>query len=293
MILSLSNVSKSFGFNNVLDNVNLEISSGEVVGLVGKNGAGKTTLINLLLGFLKADKGKITINNQLVKFGGQQTNRDIGYLPDVPQFYTYMTSTQYLSYCGELFGMSKLEIDLRINEVLPLVGLEKDKKKIKGYSRGMKQRLGMAQAIFHSPKLLICDEPMSALDPLGRQAMISILEEIKKTTTIIFSSHVLEDVERLSSRVVLLNDGSIKDFSPKKVVSKQWRIEFDKTIDMDTWFSECKVISRVENMYVIQVEEENSFQHHFYQTCLANQIYPIKMEKYHATLDELFLEVVK
>lgn len=123
--------------------------------------------------------------------------------------------------------------------------------------------------------------------------MISILEEIKKTTTIIFSSHVLEDVERLSSRVVLLNDGSLKDFSKNKVVSKQWRIEFDETIDVDNWFSKCKVISNVENEYVIQVTEEESFQHHFYQTCLTKHIYPIKMEEYHATLDELFLEVVK
>ncbi|MGX4685601.1 ABC transporter ATP-binding protein [Vagococcus sp. JNUCC 83] len=293
MILSLSNVSKSFGSHKVLDNVNLDVSSGEVIGLVGKNGAGKTTLMNLLLGFFKLDNGEIMVNNQFVKFGGQQTNRDIGYLPDVPQFYSYMTSTQYLSYCGELFGMSKSEIDMRTHEVLTLVGLEKDKKKIRGYSRGMKQRLGMAQAIFHSPKLLICDEPMSALDPIGRQAMIYILEEIKKTTTIIFSSHVLEDVERLSSRIILLNDGSLKNFSPSKMSSKQWKIEFDQLIDVDEWFSDCKVISKVKNTYLVQVKEENIFQHHFYQTCLVKDIYPIKMEKYYETLDELFLEVVK
>ena len=167
-MLTLSHVARSFGEKQVLRDVTFSVPEHTVFGFVGQNGAGKTTAMKMILGLLAADGGEITVNGMPVCYGNTPTNRFVGYLPDVPEFYPFMTPAEYLRFCGEISGMPAREIKSRSEELLRLVGLEKEARRIKGFSRGMKQRLGVAQALFCRPKLLICDEPTSALDPAGR-----------------------------------------------------------------------------------------------------------------------------
>ena len=173
-VLSICNLSKSFGEQKIIKNLNLSVPEGSVFGFIGQNGAGKTTTMKMVLGLLQPDEGEIRVCNEPVRFGQTKTNQYIGYLPDVPEFYNYMTAIQYLTLCGEIVGLSKKIISQKGQRLLSLVGLDGVEKRIGGYSRGMKQRLGIAQALLADPKLLICDEPTSALDPVGRNLGYSL-----------------------------------------------------------------------------------------------------------------------
>ena len=210
-MLELKNIYKTFGDKKVLQGVNLLIPEHKIYGFVGKNGAGKTTTMKIILGLLKPDEGEVFVNGQPVVYGNTSTNQAIGFLPDVPEFYGFMTAREYLHFSGEVCKMDKKDCFERTEMLLNLVGLSDEKHKIKGYSRGMKQRLGIAQAMLHRPKLLICDEPTSALDPIGRKAVLDILTRAvtQEDTTVIFSTHILSDVEHICDEVALLNDGKI------------------------------------------------------------------------------------
>ena len=131
--------------------------------------------MKIILGLLKSDRGEVFVSGERVKYGQTATNRYIGYLPDVPEFYSFMTAREYLRLCGESLEMGKNDIEKRSDELLTLVGLSKENHRIRGFSRGMKQRLGIAQAFLGRPKILICDEPTSALDPIGRKEILDIL----------------------------------------------------------------------------------------------------------------------
>ena len=222
-ILEINNLSKAFGSKEVLKGVNLTVPEKEVFGFVGVNGAGKTTTMKIILGLLKADAGEARICGEKVSYGNTPTNRFVGYLPDVPEYYSFMTPVEYLSFCGEITGLAKKEREERSAELLELVGLGDEKRRIKGFSRGMKQRLGIAQALLGRPKLLICDEPTSALDPLGRKEILDVLTAAKKETTILFSTHILSDVEHICDEMALLNDGKIVMQGRMEDVKKQRR----------------------------------------------------------------------
>lgn len=208
-VLKISDLSKSFGQKKVIKHLNLAVSENTIYGFIGQNGAGKTTTMKMILGLLAPDSGEIFVKGEKVTQGKNSTNKWIGYLPDVPEFYGYMTPLEYLSLCGEITGMDRADIKKRAGELLEQVGLSGSNKRIKGFSRGMRQRLGVAQALFNKPALLICDEPTSALDPLGRKEILDILKSVKGETTVLFSTHILSDVENICDRIAFLNDGNI------------------------------------------------------------------------------------
>ena len=208
-VLEINGLNKRFGSKQVLNGVTLSVPENCVFGFVGRNGAGKTTTMKSVIGLLKPDGGEITVCGRRVAYGGAKTNRFIGYLPDVPEFYGYMTAREYMSLCGKAAGMKSSEIKSRSDELLALVGLPDEKHRIKGYSRGMKQRLGIAQALINRPRLLICDEPTSALDPVGRREILDILKNAGKQTSVFFSTHILTDVERICDKVAFLEGGKI------------------------------------------------------------------------------------
>ena len=209
-MLRITGLCKRFGDKEVLKGLDLTVPEGSIFGFIGVNGAGKTTAMKTVLGLLKADSGEILVNGERVVYGQTATNRHIGYLPDVPEFYGFMTAPEYLDFCGEISGMSKTETTIRRDELLMLVGLKDEKHRVGGYSRGMKQRLGIAQALLNRPKLLICDEPTSALDPVGRKEILEILLLVREQTTVLFSTHILSDVERVCTDVALLNNGVVE-----------------------------------------------------------------------------------
>lgn len=222
-MLSITDLHKRFGDKEVLKGLSLSVPEHSIYGFIGKNGAGKTTAMKAVLGLLKADAGEIAVNGQRVVYGQTSTNRYVGYLPDVPEFYPFMTAPEYLRFCGEILGMTKTEREGRAKELLELVGLAGENHRIKGFSRGMKQRLGIAQALFGNPKLLICDEPTSALDPVGRKEILDILLAVRERTTVLFSTHILSDVERVCTDVAFLDGGVAKVRGKLADVKKRYR----------------------------------------------------------------------
>lgn len=209
-VLELTGVQKRFGERQVLKDLSLRVPEGAIYGFIGENGAGKTTTMKMILGLLAADGGEIRICGEKVGYGQTRTNRFVGYLPDVPEFYGYLTPREYLALCGGLAGVSSGELHKRADALLELVGLTTSaSRRIGGFSRGMKQRLGIAQALIHRPKLLICDEPTSALDPAGRKDIIDILRAIRNETTVLFSTHILPDIERVCDQIGLLHGGRL------------------------------------------------------------------------------------
>lgn len=206
--VTLEQVTKQFGEHKILQGVDLAVPAGSIYGFVGENGAGKTTTLKILLGMLAANFGSVSLFQSPVTFG-QVLPEKVGYLPDVPSFYPYMRASEYLHYAGKVAGMNQKQIKKRSEIVLAQVGLEGVTKRIGSYSRGMKQRLGLAQALLNEPQLLICDEPTSALDPLGRKAFLDIFQSLKGQTTILFSTHLLTDVEAICDDVAILHQGKI------------------------------------------------------------------------------------
>ena len=296
-ILTLNNVSKKFGNKQVVKNLSFEVPQNKVYGFIGKNGAGKTTTMKMILGLVKADEGEITVNGERVTFGQNTTNKYIGYLPDVPEFYGYMTPGEYLKLCGKITGMTDAEIKTRSDELLELVGLGEEKKRIKGFSRGMKQRLGIAQALLNSPKLLICDEPTSALDPVGRKEILDVLSKVKEQTTVIFSTHILSDVERICDEVAFLHDGNIVlkgSLDEVKRIRKSSSVQIECFNHADV-AKVLKILPEGKNVGSTAILYESADEKKMSEMmmCLAkNDISIQKIEMLEPTLEDLFVEVV-
>lgn len=207
-MLSVQGLRKRFGSREILKGVELSVPEHSVFGFVGLNGAGKTTTMKAVLGLLKPDSGEIFAAGERVAYG-RTPSLQMGYLPDVPEFYGYMTPLEYLELCGGAAGLKAGERRVRSRELLERCGLAGENRRIKGFSRGMKQRLGIAQALLSRPRLLICDEPTSALDPVGRKELLDLLAAMREETTVIFSTHILADVERICTDVAFLNEGKV------------------------------------------------------------------------------------
>lgn len=208
--LEVQNLNKSFGNQLVLDDVSFHARKGRVLGFIGKNGAGKTTTMKIITGLISSNAGDVFIGNRKHNPNIGYKGFPIGYLPDVPSFYAYMLPQEYLKLCGEIMDLDHKEITSRSGELLELVGLKGVHKRIGTFSRGMKQRLGMAQALLGNPELLLCDEPTSALDPVGRKEILELINQIKEHTTVVFSTHVLSDVEQVCDDVAILDSGQIR-----------------------------------------------------------------------------------
>lgn len=300
--LKIENLHKSFGKNTIINGLSMSIPENTIFGFLGKNGAGKTTTMKMILGFLKIDEGSIEVFGERVSFGQSKTNRFIGYLPDVPEFYGYMTAKEYLNLCGAITGLSKNEIKNKSVELLELVGLRDVNKRISGYSRGMKQRLGIAQALLNSPKLLICDEPTSALDPLGRKEILDIILKIKDFTTVIFSTHILSDVEAICDHVVVLDKGKnvlegsideLKNIKRKNTIKIRFKSDKElkafKSLDK---FSNMLTNEKGDTLYLTDEDNQLKDLDILYELYKLN-IFPLEIKIEEPTLENIFMEVTK
>ncbi len=202
------------GTKVALRGLNLEVNAGEVFGYLGPNGAGKTTTMNVLLGFVQPTSGAASLFGIDVR---QPIARQrIGYLPELTYYYKFLSAEELLRFYSTLFGLSRLEADRRIDELLKLVELEHARKRpIRTYSKGMQQRAGLAQALINNPDLLVLDEPTSGLDPLGRMKVRQIIQRLKgEGKTVFFSSHELGEVETVCDRVGIIHQGELKVVGP-------------------------------------------------------------------------------
>ena len=207
-------LTKVYGEKSALDAVDLVVEEGSIFGFLGPNGAGKTTMLRLLTGLARPTRGSVQILGHDVASAGNSVRAEIGFLPDVPGFYGWMTAEEFLRFAGRLFGIGRQVLDERLGLLLDLAGLSDVKTKISGYSRGMKQRLGVAQALVNAPRLLLLDEPTSALDPMGRKDVLDMLTSLRGRTTVFFSTHILADVERVCDTVAILDRGHVVTQAP-------------------------------------------------------------------------------
>ena len=206
MPLQIINLTKKFGDQTALNNINIEINNTEIIGLLGPNGAGKSTLMKSIVGALKIDDGQIIFNVKDIRENEIESKKNIGFLPENNPLYDEMFVKEYLSFVADLHQVSKHRID----EVIELVGITPEKsKKIAQLSKGYQQRVGLAQAILHEPDLLILDEPTNGLDPNQIIEIRNVIKEIGKEKTVILSTHIMQEVEALCSRVILIHQGNI------------------------------------------------------------------------------------
>lgn len=297
-ILTIEHVSKSFKGQPVLKDLMLEIPEHSIYGFLGPNGAGKTTTMKCILGLLSLDEGRIFVNGELVTFGETKTNQMIAYLPDVPEYYGYLSALEYLQLCGDILKMDPQKAKQKSEELLHKVGLGVQKKRIRSYSRGMKQRLGIAQALLSEPKLLLCDEPTSSLDPKGRKEILDLLYEMKEHTTILFSTHILSDVERICDHVALLYHGEIimngkLEELKSRVTPHEIRVEFQEAnLAFEEAFSnDLKEVH--EHSYLLERASLESLQNQLYEYFAKTKRYPIKLEVLQQSMETLYMEVLK
>lgn len=302
--LCIEHLSKSFGAHQVIADLSFSVPEHSIFGFLGQNGAGKTTTMKMILGLLKPTAGKITICGEQVSYGQTKTNRHVGFLPDVPEFYNYMRPYEYLKLCGEITGLSKEKIKSRNEELLQLVGLNKVNRKIGGFSRGMKQRLGIAQALLHEPRLLICDEPTSALDPIGRKEILDILLQVKGKTTVIFSTHILSDVERICDHVAVLHSGKLALYGSLSDIREQHKregllIDFSSSAEKEQFISSPQIAPYLtsaehrEKGIVLRTGSIRQAETAVIAALAEGKLLPLKVEVLEPTLEDLFMEVVK
>lgn len=297
-LLQVDQLRKTFGKNEAVKGISFSLESGKCVTLLGPNGAGKTTTLSMLAGLLEPTSGQI----QFMNMTQGDIRQHIGYLPQYPAFYNWMTGKEFLEYVGKLAHLKASELRKRSDDILKLVGLfDARNRRIGGYSGGMKQRLGIAQALIHRPKLLILDEPVSALDPIGRREVLDMIKQIKDETTILFSTHVLHDAEEVSEQILIMNQGEIILSGDLKDIMRntiQPVIYIEGETNLEKWAKMIRDLPYIENVECEQVKMKVYLRNlEIGKGALLKQLVdeniPIhKFEVASISLEDLFLKVV-
>ncbi len=210
MSIKVKNLTKIYGSQKALDNISFEINEGEIVGFLGPNGAGKSTTMKILAGYLAATNGDVEICGFNVVIDPISVKQNIGYLPEHNPLYTEMYVREFLSFIGELYGLKGINLKNKVNEVIDLVGLGVEQnKKIEQLSKGYRQRVGLAQALIHDPKVLILDEPTTGLDPNQLVEIRNVIKAAGQNKAVLFSTHIMQEVEAICDRVIIINKGKI------------------------------------------------------------------------------------
>ncbi|MGO5008842.1 ABC transporter ATP-binding protein [Bacillus wiedmannii] len=298
MKLEIKNVTKSFKGKIAVNNFSMELQAGECVGLIGPNGAGKSTLIKVISDITNPTAGEVLLNGIKIS----KMKREIGYLPQYPNFFHWMTARETLTFMGQLSGLKKEELSKSIPKMLEKVGLKgEENAKVSTFSGGMKQRLGIAQALLHKPALIVMDEPVSALDPIGRREVLNLIEEIKKDTTILLSTHILSDAEEICERFVMIKDGTkIEDTTITELLHRNGenKLIIEITAKDREWIDVVKKLPYVKDVEVIglkikvKVESIEINKNMLLQNALEHKVNIVKFEINNDTLEEIFLKLV-
>jgi len=244
--IEISGLTKAYGSFRALDGVDINVPEGSIFGFLGPNGAGKTTTLRIITGLANATAGTVRIMGRDSR--DAETRSSIGFLPDVPGFYPWMNAEEFLRFSGGLFGLSGSRLDDRVKVLLDLAGLADVQARVGGYSRGMKQRLGVAQALINAPRLLLLDEPTSALDPLGRKEVLDMILSLRGRTTVFFSTHILADVERVCDTVAILDKGKVVTQAPIDELKSRYgahRIVIELDSGADSFAEELRALEWV------------------------------------------------
>lgn len=299
-LLQVEGLVKKFGSVSAVKGISFALGEGRCTALLGPNGAGKTTTLKMLSGLIQPTEGSIRFKG----LDGGDLRQHIGYLPQYPAYYKWMSAREYMEYVGQLAGMSVKEVRERTGELLQLVGLkDAAKRRIGGFSGGMKQRLGIAQALVHRPKLLILDEPVSALDPIGRREILDLIRLIRKNTTILFSTHVLHDAEEVCDDVLMMRTGEIAVAGGLEEVRREHRqpyVIIESDMSLEQWASGLnqRLGSLVEGIELqtysarITVSDMERAMLMLPSDLVANGIPIRRFEAAASTLEDMFMKVV-
>ena len=262
--ISVRKLTKNFGSLVAVNDLSFEVSKNHVVGFLGPNGAGKTTTLRMLVGLSKPTGGAMSISGVPVIFGESKSNFKVGYLPESPAFYSWMSGREYLEFIAGLFHIPAPARAIKIDQLLELVDLaDAQNRKISGFSGGMKQRLGIAQALVNDPEVLILDEPVSALDPFGRKDVLETIERLKADRTVFFSTHILSDVDRICDDVVIIDNGSLVVAKPLAELKAEYaapilEIEFvsdpgrvAKLVSQEKWVKKSELNGNVLKLWLM------------------------------------------
>lgn len=304
-MIRIENLYKKFKEHDVLKGLDLSVEKGEIYGFIGHNGAGKSTTMKILTGLIRYQSGKCMVNGKDIKKHKQQIIMEVGFLPEDPKFYPYMTAIEYLEMIGQVGGNTKKEAQKRIEYLLELTNLKHAaKRRVGGYSRGMKQRLGMASTLYHDPELLILDEPSSALDPEGRKEVLNIIQYLKdQGKTVFLSTHILSDVERVCDRIGMLQGGRIIiedniDSLMKEYVLPVYDIEFyqeptkENLEQIEALTFVDKISINKENVSIF-IKDNNGNKVKLFKEVSEMNLPVISYNLRKSSLEEIFMKVVK
>jgi len=210
MDIVIENLTKKYGNQKAVDNISLKVATGEILGFLGPNGAGKTTTMKIITSFITADEGEVYIGGKSLRDNPQEIKRHIGYLPENNPLYQEMPVIDYLEFCARIHGIDNTKVGSRVVEMIRITGLNSEKhKKIAELSKGFRQRVGLAQAMIHDPRILILDEPTSGLDPNQIAEIRRLIRELGREKTVILSTHILPEVEATCDRIFIINKGRL------------------------------------------------------------------------------------
>lgn len=293
--LHVQALTKEYGKEKAVNQVTFSLYKNTATALIGPNGAGKTTTLSILAGLLKQSSGSVVIDGDIQG----DIRSEIGFLPQYPQFYSWLTALEFIEMVAKLSGIDGKMIKSQSVRTLDFVGLADAKnKKIGTFSGGMKQRLGLAQAIVHKPGLLLLDEPVSALDPMGRREVLNLLKELQEHTTILYSTHILNDAEEMTDQLLFLRKGElVEQGSLKEVRDKyanpQYRILFADTEEAAKFVEISPWPARQENeVAFVPLEDKKPIMNEVLQVLANSNLRLSKVERASASLEEIFLQVV-
>jgi len=308
LVINTEGLSKSFGEVHALKSLDLRVPQKSIFAFLGPNGAGKTTTIKLLLGLLKPTSGSGQILGMDIVRDSVDIRANIGYLPQDARFYEHMTARQTLGYTARFFYAGpQSEIDKRVNEMIELVGLEgKADRPIKGFSGGERQRLGIAQAEVNYPDLLILDEPAASLDPQGRRDVLAVMSRLRRHTTIFYCTHILDDAQRVSDQVAIVNQGElIKQASIEELLASTGDAVYSVTLKGDTqsaytqvtqqsWVSGIEVSQNGGGLtWQVSVTDEAAAEDQLMSLLVSNGLKVSNFSRKEQNLEEVFLNIVE
>jgi len=298
MSIIVQGISKLYGEQKALDNVSFEIKSGEIVGFLGPNGAGKSTMMKIITGFIPASSGKAIVNDLEVGTDNIEVRRQIGYLPENNPLYPEMYVREYLGFVASLYntGVPK---KVQINNIIELTGLaEEQKKKIGSLSKGYRQRVGLAQALIHNPAVLILDEATTGLDPNQIVEIRNLIKEAGRKKTVMLSTHIMQEVEAICDRVIIIDKGIIvadeeksRIYSVIKRPKQIIQVEFDKAA-IESSLAKIENVSAVrlikENIWLIEAEGDEDIRPAVFNFAVSNNLTVLSLSKQESNLEEVF-----
>ncbi|MGB0390135.1 MAG: gliding motility-associated ABC transporter ATP-binding subunit GldA [Salibacteraceae bacterium] len=301
MSIVVQNITKIYGEQKALNDVSFEIKQGEIVGFLGPNGAGKSTMMKIITGYLPQTVGQVTVMGLQMEDSSLALKQQIGYLPEHNPLYLEMYVWEFLEFAANLTKVKNAKE--RIAEVIELVGLGKEQNKIiESLSKGYRQRVGLAHAILHDPKVLILDEPTTGLDPNQIVEIRNLIREIGKNKTVMLSTHIMQEVEAICSRVIIINDGNIVADKPIEQINEVSegftvvRVQFDNEVDKSIFSSlegvlESSIVG--ENTFEIKSSSEVDIRPRIFELAVKNEIAVIEMSLVEKHLEQVFQDLTK